>query len=114
MAAKAGRLLQPSDDSREIDERELLSSIGTYTVRIAIRKELKERFEPWKDRPGFFVGGAGLLVAILILVLRLLEVAVSRPVAPPPLPQPVAPPPTIAIPAAPSSGTSNVTPPKAP
>ncbi|TPO08247.1 hypothetical protein [Mesorhizobium sp. B1-1-5] len=58
----------------EVDSRTLLSDIGIHTVRAAIRKEKKERFEPWKDRAGFLFGAGGFAVAALALLLRIIEV----------------------------------------
>jgi hypothetical protein len=67
------------DGHHEIDTRELLSVSGLHEVRASIRKEQKERFEPWKDRSGFIFGAAGLLIAVLTITLRIIEVAASHP-----------------------------------
>jgi hypothetical protein len=73
-----------ADGSRgDADARELLSSSGLQYVRAAIRKERRERFEPWKDRAGLIFGAAGLIIAVLTITLRIIEVAVSRPIPTP-------------------------------
>jgi hypothetical protein len=110
------------DGSRDIDERELLSNVGISSARAAIRKERKERFEPFKDRAGVIFGFAGFIIAAgslifagLTLSLRMLEVKASHSNAqpPPPMSASVACPPP-ALPAAPASSAPPAAPASSP
>lgn len=65
------------------DYRVLLSPKGIHAAKAAIRKERKERFEPWKDRAALLFGAGGFVVAALALTLRILEVAGSHPASVP-------------------------------